>query len=101
MSLLSFYQTYADHIVLRFSYLLLLQLDCFHPSSVGGDSDLIGHQNMAKVIWNNILSPAYSEENALRDISNFCTLWLWLRKNLTSFEAQKELYKFELITDLL
>ena len=30
---------------------LMLQLDCFHPS-------LIAHQNMAKALWNNMITPA-------------------------------------------
>ena len=29
----------------------LSQLDCFHPS-------LIAHQNMAKALWNNMITPA-------------------------------------------
>jgi len=28
-----------------------MQLDCFHPS-------VIAHQNMAKALWNNMLTPA-------------------------------------------
>ena len=32
-------------------YTCIIQLDCFHPS-------LIAHQNMAKALWNNMITPA-------------------------------------------
>lgn len=33
------------------------QLDCFHPS-------LIAHQNMAKALWNNMLTPAAKKRSS-------------------------------------
>jgi len=55
--IITIFPYYADLFIMLLFLSYPVQLDCFHPS-------VIGNQNMAKALWNNMLTPAAQKKTS-------------------------------------